>query len=76
MTRWNDLCCRVAGIVVFSWGFTAHAQTLGCPPEKPFTRIVEGKIVSCTLVMCLGKLICDDKKVLEGSSRQLQQLHS
>lgn len=37
-----------------------------CPPQKPHKRIVEGQFSTCTLVACIGKLICDDAKCWRG----------
>lgn len=62
----------ITAAILFTLGMIALAIAVGpafgaeCPPDKPNKRIIEGQVVSCTLVSCLGKLICDGQKCWHG----------
>jgi hypothetical protein len=44
-------------LVLFAFGITA-ANSADCPPERPIKRTLSTGMMNCTLVACIGKLVC------------------
>ena len=45
------------GILLYSNSINPPSIAI-CPPERPIQRLMDNGIASCTLLVCLGKLVC------------------